>query len=657
MNATHFERSLELVKSRVGREDAALNMLKPDRAMTFSTLRQLHAVIALLLWFSPSLSFSSRASKSLPGSKTKSEFVDRLGMAGSDNGGSVNNDSSDYVWNKQGKRTFYAGFDLGTSGCRVSIIEPLPSSPNGFREVYNDSVTWKECGRNLQDGKESSGRYDDPESWWIAIQKLLKGCSSSSPSILDSVASICVSGTSASCLIADETTLKVTRSPRMYNYDIVTSSEDFSDESRGLEAMELLEKHLPSKHTARSSTGSFAKLVKWILQSPLKSNECLYHQSDYISTKLILFPNTETQSQKQEGSQRHSDWQNCLKLGYDVRNLCWPVENWMGSCLREATEISKDSDSSGGDRTDEDLILGTLPTKVVSPGAPIGIVHEKVAKELGLSENVVVVGGTTDSNAAFYAAAASGSGSSGEDNTIKIPYGTAVTSLGSTTAIKFLSKTYVEDSTLGVYSHRFPSREIFATAAVNDGGDEQSDSFEMDNSNEEAWLVGGASNVGCAVFRALNFTDEELKDRSKDIDPTTDSHAYMRYKYYPLLPGKVGERFPVADATKRSILEPLPDTGDSDARTEYLKGLFQSISTEVECKGYEVLRDLGASPPFPSRIMTAGGGSKNEVWNSLRQRIINECNEANAQEVEVGKAEQSEASYGAALLAAAGFRL
>jgi sugar (pentulose or hexulose) kinase len=356
--------------------------------------------------------------------------------------------------------------------------------------------------------------------------------------------------------------------------------------------------------------------------------------------------------------QPRSDWQNCLKLGYDVRNLCWPLEDWMGSCLREAMEISE------SEADDEDSILRILPTKVVSPGAPLGIVDEKVAKNLGLSKDVIVVGGTTDSNAAFYAAAASRSGSTSSstssDNKIRIPYGTAVTSLGSTTAIKFLSKTYVEDSTLGVYSHRFPTREVFATTTSDAVDGEGSDVLRKNNVNEEAWLVGGASNVGCAVFRALDFTDEELKNRSKDIDPTTDSEAYLRYKYYPLLPNKVGERFPLADATKKSILEPLPDVDDDkscDVRTAYLKGLLQSISTEVERKGYEVLRDLGASPPFPTRIMTAGGGSKNDVWTSLRQRIMNEGSDSNAEKVEVEKAEQSEASYGAALLAAAGFRL
>jgi sugar (pentulose or hexulose) kinase len=569
--------------------------------------------------------------------------------------------------NQQQERTLFAGFDLGTSGCRVSIIEPLLSPSDGFQEVYSDSMTWKDCVRNLDDNDATSGRYDDPESWWIAIEKLLKGCSSSSPSLLDSVASICVSGTSASCLIADRTTLEVTRNPRMYDYDIVASSSLIAkDDTSGLLAMELLRKHLPSKHTARSSTGSFAKLVKWILQSPLTSDEFLCHQSDYISTKLMFPTNNNIDRENEEDEelegvvefQPRSDWQNCLKLGYDVRNLCWPLEDWMGSCLREAMEISE------SEADDEDSILRILPTKVVSPGAPLGIVDEKVAKNLGLSKDVIVVGGTTDSNAAFYAAAASRSGSTSSstssDNKIRIPYGTAVTSLGSTTAIKFLSKTYVEDSTLGVYSHRFPTREVFATTTSDAVDGEGSDVLRKNNVNEEAWLVGGASNVGCAVFRALDFTDEELKNRSKDIDPTTDSEAYLRYKYYPLLPNKVGERFPLADATKKSILEPLPDVDDDkscDVRTAYLKGLLQSISTEVERKGYEVLRDLGASPPFPTRIMTAGGGSKNDVWTSLRQRIMNEGSDSNAEKVEVEKAEQSEASYGAALLAAAGFRL
>jgi len=361
----------------------------------------------------------------------------------------------------------------------------------------------------------------------------------------------------------------------------------------------------------------------------------------------------------------------------------------MELCLREAVRISNnDKNKNNSNNADIDIDIDSsddntnmiqkiLPTNVVSPGLPLGTINKCVAEKLGLSKDVIVIAGTTDSNAAFFAAAASDLGSCVDDDVddddadgitgsseIRIPYGTAVTSLGSTTAIKFLSKTYVEDSTVGVYSHLFPSRKVFSTTTTTNNNNNDDD--ENENEEQEAWLVGGASNVGCAVFRALNFTDDELQSRSMDIDPTTDSESYLRYKYYPLLPNKVGERFPIADSTKQSVLEPIPDSGD---RTEYLKGLFQSIA-EVERKGYDVLRYLGSNPSFPTRIMTSGGGSKNTVWSKQRQRIMNNNNNnidnnnnAGADgidvtdKIEIQTAEHAEASYGAALLAAAGFRV
>jgi len=87
-----------------------------------------------------------------------------------------------------------------------------------------------------------------------------------------------------------------------------------------------------------------------------------------------------------------------------------------------------------------------------------------------------------------------------------------VTSLGSTLAIKLLSRTRVEDARFGVYSHRL----------------------------DDKWLVGGASNTGGAVLRQL-FTDEQLEKLSEQINPEVPSSL----DYYPL--PAVGERFPVAD--------------------------------------------------------------------------------------------------------------
>jgi hypothetical protein len=45
-----------------------------------------------------------------------------------------------------------------------------------------------------------------------------------------------------------------------------------------------------------------------------------------------------------------------------------------------------------------------------------------------------------------------------------------------------------------------------------------------------AWLVGGASNVGCAVLREQGFTNEELGRLSEEIDPDVD----VGLQYYPL---------------------------------------------------------------------------------------------------------------------------
>eukprot|EP00435_Cladocopium_sp_Y103_P052269 s427_g16.t1 len=89
--------------------------------------------------------------------------------------------------------------------------------------------------------------------------------------------------------------------------------------------------------------------------------------------------------------------------------------------------------------------------------------------------------------------------------------GEAVTSLGSTLAVKLRSLVRVDDAAFGVYSHRL-------------GGD------------PVQWLVGGASNTGGVVLRKF-FTDKVLKQLSSEIDPEKESGL----DYYPLpSPGQNG---------------------------------------------------------------------------------------------------------------------
>lgn len=102
----------------------------------------------------------------------------------------------------------------------------------------------------------------------------------------------------------------------------------------------------------------------------------------------------------------------------------------------------------------------------------------KAAGRWGIPETCRVCAGSSDSIAAFLASGAEAPGM-------------AVSSLGSTLAIKLISKTRVDDSSQGIYSHRL--------------GD--------------VWLVGGASNVGCAVLRKEGFSNDELKVDKQFLEP------------------------------------------------------------------------------------------------------------------------------------------
>uniref|UniRef100_A0A0E0FYX0 D-ribulose kinase n=1 Tax=Oryza nivara TaxID=4536 RepID=A0A0E0FYX0_ORYNI len=204
-------------------------------------------------------------------------------------------------------------------------------------------------------------------------------------------------------------------------------------------------------------------------------------------------------------------------------------------------------------------------------------------------KNCVVCTGTTDSIAAFLAARTTEPGK-------------AVTSLGSTLAIKLLSNARVDDARFGVYSHRL----------------------------DDMWLVGGASNTGGAVLRQL-FTDDQLVALSHEIDPSVPSLL----DYYPL--PKRGERFPVSDPNMMPRLQPRPESD-----TAYLHGILESIA-RIEAKGYNLLKELGAS--MVEEVLTAGGGARNDKWTAIRGRVLG---------VPVRKAEQTEAAYGAALLALKG---
>jgi len=236
-------------------------------------------------------------------------------------------------------------------------------------------------------------------------------------------------------------------------------------------------------------------------------------------------------------------------------------------------------------------VAAYLP-RVVTPGTLLGPVTREVAKKLDIPPTCCVRAGTTDSIAAFIASGA-------------CTPGDAVTSLGSTLVLKLLSTKRIEDVRYGIYSHRLGS----------------------------LWLAGGASNSGGVVLGQY-FDDAALAELSRQIDPTRPSGL----DYYPL--PKSGERFPINDPQLAPRLTPRPAND-----VQFLHGLLEGIA-RIEAQGYALLAQLGATPV--KRVLSAGGGAKNETWNTIRERLLG---------VPVSPALHGEAAYGAARLAQYGDKL
>lgn len=378
----------------------------------------------------------------------------------------------------------------------------------------------------------------DANDWWVAVAACLEAqmnaLRADGFSPLE-IKAASVDGTSGSMVLVNEAVEPVTLG-LMYN------SAGFEQEAT------TIAKVAPEGSITLGSSSALARLL--CLQSYDKDQAAtsLCHQADFILAKLA-------------GHAGFSDDNNALKTGFDPETGTWP--DWLESV---------------GVRTD-------LLPDVTRVGSPIGQLNQAMAARFGLSPNLCLLSGTTDSIAAFLATGAN-------------MVGDAVTSLGTTLAIKLLSNARIDDPAQGIYSHRL--------------GDQ--------------WLVGGASNTGGGVLLA-HFTPEQMTDLSASIDPNKPSGL----DYYPLL--KPGERFPINDPAFPPRLTPRPDDN-----ALFLHGMLESIA-RIERQGYDALAKLGG--PTIGRLFTAGGGAQNPVWTAMRQRLVCPRMETSA---------NSEASVGTAFL-------
>ncbi|MCU0906056.1 MAG: FGGY-family carbohydrate kinase [Rhodobacteraceae bacterium] len=396
-------------------------------------------------------------------------------------------------------------------------------------------------GRVLAMARGSYGGPDgrrDPEVWWSAVTDCLtdqmQALRAAGGDPAD-IAGIAVDGTSGSLVLTDAGLVPVTRA-------LMYDDAGLRDEAA------LIAACAPAAHVAQGAGSALARALRLVSEDPAGRAAHLLHQADFIAARLM-------------GRGGLTDVNNALKTGLDPATGRWP--DWMGAL--------------------------PLPPRLLPvahlPGDPLDRIAPAVASRFELSRGTVVHAGTTDSIAAFLAAAD------------PVP-GAAVTSLGTTLAVKLCAITRIDAPEMGVYAHRI-------------GG---------------VWLVGGASNTGGGVLRAL-FGTADLDALSARIDPGVESPL----DYYPL--SRPGERFPVNDPDLVPLLTPRP--ADDVA---FLHGLLEGMA-RIERRAYDCIIARGA--PRPGRIVTAGGGAANPAWTAIRARVLG---------LPVVAAETPEAAVGAARL-------
>jgi len=249
---------------------------------------------------------------------------------------------------------YYAGIDLGTSGCRLIII-------NYDKNIQSSThILYKNPDRQT------------PELWWDSVRQLLGDLTAEIKMNLQSLA---VDGTSGTVLFVDDKGTPLT-SALMYN------------DSRAIKEAERIQAVLPQDNGGQGASGSLAKVL-WLIENELESAKPssskiqnsekeggwqsktnITHQADFILGRL-------------SSNYSLSDENNCLKLGYDVIKQCWPVD------MLENLGISP----------------SMLP-KVVPAGTRVAQIDNELAGALGLPKSLQLVTGTTDSIAAFIATGA-----------------------------------------------------------------------------------------------------------------------------------------------------------------------------------------------------------------------------------------------------------
>ncbi|MEJ2685853.1 MAG: FGGY-family carbohydrate kinase [Gammaproteobacteria bacterium] len=236
----------------------------------------------------------------------------------------------------------YLGVDLGTSACRLCVIDDT-----------GEERAWARA--DLPPPHRRGAEVDQTaELWWTALDEAMAALACRVP--VAGVRSMAVDGTSGTLLLCDP-------DGRPGGPALMYADARATDEARRIAAV------APAECGAHGATSSLAKLL--FLQGTDAADHAAHalHQADWVTGRLT-------------GQFGVSDENNALKLGYDPVQRQWP--QWL-------TELG--------------VPRSWLP-RAEPPGTPIGPLVPEWSRRWGLNPDVLVATGTTDSTAGFIATGA-----------------------------------------------------------------------------------------------------------------------------------------------------------------------------------------------------------------------------------------------------------
>ena len=234
------------------------------------------------------------------------------------------------------------------------------------------------------------------------------------------------------------------------------------------------------------------------------------------------------------------------------------------------------TDTSNGLKSGADLISGTWPVfierdlglplekfpEIFRPGEKVGEVTKAASRETGLKTGTSVIAGASDGMASFLA---SGAKAVGDWNF----------NLGTTLAIRGISKDLIRDLKGRLYCHRHP---------------------------EGYWLPGGASNVGGEAL-IHEFGDHRLSGLDRDCITFLPTGLVV----YPLI--RKGERMPFVSSKAEGFV-----MGEAKSEEELYAGYLEGISL-ITTWSIEEAKKIGADAT--GDFFLSGGGGRGKTLGRL----------------------------------------